>query len=80
MVEDCTVSSFSSNGFMQHMFSPIPHITPAIEVMKVMECQLGVIPACRRVLIKVTSVPLCSVQINTHSQKDLTDAGTTYNK
>lgn len=26
------VSSFSSNGLMQHMFSSIPHITPAIEV------------------------------------------------
>lgn len=26
------VSSFSSNGFMQHMFSSIPHNTPAIEV------------------------------------------------
>lgn len=26
------VSSFASNGFMQHMFSPIPHIAPAIEV------------------------------------------------
>lgn len=26
------VSSFSSSGFMQHMFSPIPHIAPAIEV------------------------------------------------
>lgn len=25
-------SPFSSNGFMQHMFTPIAHITPAIEV------------------------------------------------
>lgn len=25
-------SPFSSSGFMRHMFSPVPHITPAIEV------------------------------------------------
>lgn len=43
-----------------------------------MECQPGVIPVCCRVLSDLCT-PLL-LQINTHSQQELTEAGTTYNK